>query len=113
MQYYKLVDKVPVKLTDLTEIDHKSRTIGKTTLPSGKLVSTVFLCFDHYWGDDDEHDPILFESMLFPGNGDFTEEDMDRYTSYEDALQGHWNMVEKHGGLRPDHDHFEDDLFEL
>ena len=49
------------------------------------MVSTVFshgIC--HRWGD--EGDPVLWETMIFGGEHDQYQE---RYTSYEDALEGH------------------------
>ena len=47
------------------------------------LVSTVFLGLDHAWDSDI---PVLWETMIFGGEHD---QYQDRYTSYEDALEGH------------------------
>lgn len=52
------------------------------------FVSTVFLGFDHGWGDRDASDykPILFETMIFGGeHNDF----QTRYHTYDEALEGH------------------------
>ena len=46
-------------------------------------ISTVFLGLDHAWESDI---PVLWETMIFGGEHD---QYMDRYTSYEDALEGH------------------------
>jgi hypothetical protein len=46
-------------------------------------VSTVFLGLDHSW---DEGKPVLWETMIFGGEHD---QYMDRYSSVEDALEGH------------------------
>lgn len=46
-------------------------------------ISTVFLGLDHAWNSDI---PVLWETMIFGGEHD---QYMDRYTSYEDALEGH------------------------
>ena len=46
-------------------------------------ISTVFLGLDHAWRSDI---PVLWETMIFGGKHD---QYMDRYTSYEDALEGH------------------------
>jgi hypothetical protein len=46
-------------------------------------VSTVFLGLDHAYGSSK---PVLWETMIFGGKNDQYQE---RYTSYEDALEGH------------------------
>jgi hypothetical protein len=56
------------------------------------FISTVFLGLDHAWDSDI---PVLWETMIFEGEHD---QYMDRYTSYEDALEGHQialNLVNK------------------
>lgn len=50
-------------------------------------VSTVFLALDHSWGS--EH-PILWESMIFGGALDGTQQ---RYSSKEEALAGHAELL--------------------
>ena len=52
-------------------------------------VSTVFLGLDHSFG---EGPPLLFETMVFGGPLD---EEMDRYTTWEQAEAGHAAMVER------------------
>lgn len=47
-------------------------------------VSTVFLGMDHAWLGYGK--PVLWETMIFGGDHDQYQE---RYTSYEDALEGH------------------------
>ena len=47
------------------------------------FVSTVFLGLDHSF---ESATPILWETMIFGGEHD---QYMDRYTSHEDALEGH------------------------
>jgi hypothetical protein len=52
----------------------------------------VFLGLDHVWNSDI---PLLWETMIFGGEHD---QYMDRYTSYEEALEGHQtalNLVNK------------------
>ena len=50
----------------------------------GKIfISTVFLGLDHAWDSDI---PVLWETMIFGGEHD---QYQDRYTSHEDALEGH------------------------
>jgi hypothetical protein len=56
------------------------------------FISTVFLGLDHAWDSDI---PVLWETMIFGGEHD---QYQDRYTSYEDALEGHQialNLVNK------------------
>jgi hypothetical protein len=50
-------------------------------------ISTVFLGIDHGWGSGP---PILWETMIFHGPLDQTQE---RYTSRADALAGHARWV--------------------
>lgn len=47
------------------------------------FISTMLLGLDHAWNSDI---PVLWETMIFGGEHD---QYMDRYTSYEDALEGH------------------------
>ena len=54
-------------------------------------VSTVFLGLDHGvpWNKDKR--PVLWETMIFGGEHD---QYQDRYTSYEDALEGHQKAID-------------------
>lgn len=54
-------------------------------------VSTVFLGLDHAWPKD-ENTPILWETMIFGGEHD--QNYQERYTSYEDALEGHQRAID-------------------
>jgi len=60
------------------------RTLIKT-LVDQIIVSTVFLVYDHRFGDE-EGLPILWETMIFGGKHDQYQE---RYSSKEDAIEGH------------------------
>jgi hypothetical protein len=113
MDMYKLVDKIPVPCTveEYGEEHRKDRTVGKTILPDGRKVSTVFLGLDHNWNDDG--DPILFESMLFGIEGYSEEHDMDRYCTWDEAYEGHRNMEEKWGGTVSPKDFFDEELFKV
>lgn len=68
----------------------KERFIKKTKLPNELEVSTVFLGLDHNWG---KGEPLLFETMVF-GLKDV--EDMERYSTYDEAEKGHEVMVNKY-----------------
>ena len=52
-------------------------------------ISTVFLGLDHSW---DGPPPLLFETMVFGGPLDM---DMERYTTWKQAEDGHKRMVER------------------
>lgn len=51
-------------------------------------VSTVFLGLDHAWNSKT---PVLWETMIFGGEHD---QYQDRYTSYQDALEGHQKAID-------------------
>lgn len=51
-------------------------------------VSTVFLGLDHAWNSNI---PVLWETMIFGGEHD---QYQDRYTSIEDAVEGHQKAVD-------------------
>jgi hypothetical protein len=53
----------------------------------GVRVSTVFLGLDHSFG---RGPPLLFETMIFGGPRD---QDMRRYSTWEDAERGHRELV--------------------
>jgi hypothetical protein len=52
-------------------------------------ISTVFLGLDHGWGDSIR--PTLWETMIFGGVND--QNYQERYTSYQDALEGHQKAI--------------------
>lgn len=71
--------------------DSAMKVVQQDTLPNGKFVSTVFLGMDHSWEDKNNPDykPVLWETMIFPNDESGADEYMERYTSYEDAVEGH------------------------
>lgn len=72
--------------------DNPSRKIVKRDEIDDILVSTVFLGLDHAMPWDKDKTPVLWETMIFGGTHD--QEYQERYTSYEDALEGHEVAVE-------------------
>lgn len=82
MKCYKLVDNTPVKC-ELDEIDMKDKTLWYDDF-SGVQVSTVFLVWDHSFGNGAQ--PLLFETMVFGG---VYNEYQIRYNTYEEAKTGH------------------------
>ena len=65
-----------------------NRRIAETFVGNVR-VSTVFLGIDHNFSPDDPM-PILFESMVFGGPHDETQE---RYYTEEEARLGHTDLV--------------------
>lgn len=82
MKSYKLVNNIPVKC-ELGEIDLSDKTLWYDDF-TGVQVSTVFLVWDHSFGNDKQ--PVLFETMVFGGKYD---EYQIRYNTYEEAEIGH------------------------
>jgi hypothetical protein len=69
-----------------------TKRVAETTLPNGVWVSTVWLGIDHNWGHIGP--PLIFETMVFE-NGDIGADlRMARYSTEEEALKGHEEMVE-------------------
>ena len=92
--YYILVDKEPRPVLDLIEwatwFETADRKVRQTNLPNTIYVSTIFIGLDHYFGTDKEHEPIVFETMVFGGKHDMFRE---RYTNWADAVEGHERCV--------------------
>lgn len=66
----------------------ENRIIEKTELDEDVEVSTVFLGLNHAFCDGP---PIVFETMIFGGQ---FHEMMWRYSTLEQAQQGHWEIVD-------------------
>lgn len=78
----------PVKATSIMEAaDWMENNLERKAVKQENIgdifISTVFLGSDHAWNSDV---PVLWETMIFGGEHDQYQE---RYTSYEDALEGH------------------------
>lgn len=67
--------------------ESQDRRVAVTHIGAGVKVSTVFLGIDHRFGDGP---PILFETMVFGGPLDGTEQ---RYATWEEAVVGHQRVV--------------------
>lgn len=79
--------------------ENDSRRIGLTEFPGGVWISTVHLGIDHQFGDGP---PLIFETMVFgPEEGYAQELDMERYSTKEQAAEGHQRMVTKWTGWTP------------
>jgi len=87
--FYKLVGKQAVPCTLLewsVFFNTRNRCIIKTKIKDS-VISTVFLGINHNFGPGD---PLLFETMVFGGP---LNEEMNRYTTWEEAEEGHTEMV--------------------
>lgn len=93
MDWYVLEGKTPVKAKSLLEgslaFEKLDRKVAKTQVSKDVEVSTVFLGLDHQFGLGP---PLLFETMVFGGEH---HGDMDRYTTWEEAEEGHKRMVKE------------------
>lgn len=69
--------------------DPASRRVAFDKLPNGYDVSTVCLVIDHSFAFGGR--PMIFETMVFGPDS----EDMERYSTKAEALEGHQRMVEK------------------
>ena len=62
------------------------RRVAEDKTPRGARVSTVFLGLDQSW---DGPPPLLYETMVFRDPKTFAESYLDRYSTREEALEGH------------------------
>jgi hypothetical protein len=69
-----------------------NRRLAWDDLGARGTVSTVFLGTDHNFGGRKGEPPILWESMIFGGPLDGT---MRRYATREDALAGHFALIDE------------------
>jgi len=63
-----------------------SHRIERTIMSNGMVVSTVFLCINHKFGNGPD---LWFETMVFPKENEYRELHTDRYTTYDEAIEGH------------------------
>jgi hypothetical protein len=74
--------------------DPEMKIVQQDLLDNGVLVSTVFLGLDHAhytdYLENANQKPVLFETMIFKGVHDGYQK---RYTSYKDALKGHFEAL--------------------
>ena len=74
--------------------DREYKIIQQDTLPNGKWVSTIWLGLNHNHG---EGKPLIFETMVFQDKVGFQDGDTERYSTLEEAQEGHKQMVKKYG----------------
>ena len=89
---YILEGKKAVLVGDIIEwaqkFESQDRKVAKDKVGEAEI-STVFLGLDHQYG---EGKPLIFETMVFGGELD---QEMDRYSTWEEAEEGHKAMMEK------------------
>ena len=83
----KPLESTIIKYVEWEEANPEKRAV-KQEYVGDVRISTVFLGLDHVWNSDI---PVLWETMIFGGEHD---QYMDRYTSYEDALEGHQTALD-------------------
>ena len=98
MKWYKLNEDHSVEVLPDGEYPKEDSFNGPTkhigdTIINDQRVSTVFLFFDHglnFGTPEKPSDPVLFESMIFGGPYDDYQR---RYCTYQEALEGHNNLI--------------------
>jgi hypothetical protein len=95
---------VPATLMEWAHWFEKAERHVDATRVGPYWVSTVFLGINHRFGQDGP--PLLFETMVFrdvpdtskfgDGQGWSDDGDMDRYSTWDEALAGHERMVAKY-----------------
>lgn len=87
----ELLGNAEYKRVALTEVASSDRSVAH-------IVSTVWLGLDHSHGHGE---PLLFETMVF-GEGDWTDQDCQRYSTELEARIGHTEMVTLVAATVPD-----------
>ena len=91
MNEYYILDGHKTKKTDMetwAKGFNENRKVARNSI-GDVTISTGFLGMNHNW---EKGNPILFETMVFGGKLD---QEMDRYSTWEEAKIGHKTMVEK------------------
>jgi hypothetical protein len=80
--------------------DNSYRVVGRTVLPNGRLVSTVWLGLDHAFPAEwkgFQSGPIIFESMVLADADSVETLDCRRYSTEAQAQAGHAELVAQWG----------------
>jgi hypothetical protein len=92
---YILEGKTPVRCDNMRVwckwMDEADRRVARDEI-DGILISTVFLGIDHNF---DDGPPILFETMVFDDVHKWLDNEMRRYCTWDEAEQGHRELVEE------------------
>lgn len=88
---YILKGKETIPCEDLLEwaewLKKADRKVAKDIIGESKI-STIFLGLDYSFDEK----PLLFETLVFGGK---LSDEMDRYSTWDEAVSGHNAMVEK------------------
>ena len=99
MYYNKQGKEINVGEFDKLLGDEHYKFVKQETLKNGKFVSTVWIGLCHRLGDD-TGSPLIFETMVFPEEGDWIDLDVKRYSTLEEAEKGHKEMVKKWNNIK-------------
>ena len=91
MYYNKQGEEITIEEWQELMNDRDYKIIKQEDIKNDRWVSTVWLGSDYQFG---EGASLIFETMVFP-KGDWGELDVRRYTTEEEAIKGHKEMVEK------------------
>jgi hypothetical protein len=72
--------------------DPEYRRVASTVLPDGKRVSTIWIGLDYAFG---RGPPLIFETMVFTSEDSGYDDEIERYSTEKEALEGHKHFVEK------------------
>lgn len=70
--------------------ESSARIVEQTDLPNGYWVSTVWMGLDHSWNNK----KLIYETMVF-WKATFDAQEEARYSTLEDAVEGHKKLVEE------------------
>lgn len=94
MKWYVLRYRKPVisnvQFADQLLGSYQKRRVRRTYLTNDVIISTMFLCFDHNFHGGP---PLLFETMIFSGNG--VHNLIGRCSTWRQALAMHWRAVKE------------------
>jgi hypothetical protein len=93
MKYFLNEDKT-YRSAELMEWAEQFETMDRhvgNDIVHGKLVSTVWLGLDHSFHGDE---PLVFETMIFSEHKPRTEIYMKRYSTWDEAAEGHQKAIE-------------------
>ena len=90
-------DVIPATALEMAEWRENNHNIVRRTIFTDKsgedcTLSTVFLCIDH--GFHDNQEPLVFETMLFKASSGWEEKFCHRYSTWDQALTGHNQLID-------------------
>jgi len=94
MNYYnKQGEKITIEEWCSLLKDRSYKIIKQEELENGKFVSTVWLGLDYQ--PEEGEPPLIFETTVIPMEGNWDEEYCERYSTLEEAEEGHRRIVKK------------------